>query len=324
MLVNMFKIASVASSDGKAVVEGIMARIFEENPSYWPYGLGVEGHDDVYLIREKQSNTPVGFVGWQGRLEFDDHGELSRTGYYTIGVLPEFRKQGFAKDAVQQIIRLKAATYDRVRAFIVKHNNASHELARSLNVPVLHKVASVNGNGKGCLMYYFSDAESRKLIEWGEEMIPDRLLAGSGRERAPHLTVCWGFDGALDPEEVRAFLTNYGPLNFTLRHVHRFPADEHRPDSDVVLIKVDSEDFNTLNTDLQNHFHITNTYGGYNPHVTLAYVLPGALQRKLDNHAAFNQQKFTARELVYSTAESKRHLNMWLGKAGDAVEMHKV
>jgi RimJ/RimL family protein N-acetyltransferase len=124
------KSASV-NLESRRQCEQIMRRIYEEEPSYWPYGIDVASHDELFLIRKKGSMEPVGFVGWQ-RIKEDD----GVTGYYSIGILPEYRQNGFAKAAVSQMLQTKAATVDRVKAFIVKGNNKSIGLAKTLGVPI--------------------------------------------------------------------------------------------------------------------------------------------------------------------------------------------
>jgi hypothetical protein len=69
---------------GRMEAQAIMDRIYNEDPSYWPYGLGIPGHDGVYLIRDKMTKQAVGFVGWQQMME---GGRL--IGSYSIGILPE-------------------------------------------------------------------------------------------------------------------------------------------------------------------------------------------------------------------------------------------
>lgn len=117
--------------------EGIMGKIYGEDPVNWPYGLDVKGHDGgVWLIREPDSRKAAGFVGWQERREHED-GRMRKVGYYSIGVLPEYRGHGYAKAAVSQLISIKSAGVDVVRAFIVPGNNRSEALARSLGVEVI-------------------------------------------------------------------------------------------------------------------------------------------------------------------------------------------
>lgn len=119
-------------TNSRMQVENIMQRIYDENPSYWPEGLSVKGHEDLYMIRSASTDTPVGFTGWQTRNEAG-----KRVGYYTIGILPEYRQHGLAKEAVAKLISKKAAEVDAVRAYIAPHNKPSLKLADALNVPVV-------------------------------------------------------------------------------------------------------------------------------------------------------------------------------------------
>lgn len=114
--------------------QDIMNRIYSENPSYWPYGLNTAGHDDLYIIRDKMTKKACGFVGWQEQR----HGR-KLVGSYTIGVLPEFRGAGFAKEAVAKIVQQKSAGVDEVRAYVVNGNTPSEALANSLSIPVVKK-----------------------------------------------------------------------------------------------------------------------------------------------------------------------------------------
>lgn len=120
----------------------IMERIVKEQPEYWPYGCDVSGFDDLYLVRKEADTQPVGFVGWQTREE-----KGARVGYYAIGILPEHRKQGFAKQAVAALLDKCASTVDKVRAFIMPNNGPSHALADSLGVDIVHKLAAVKQGG---------------------------------------------------------------------------------------------------------------------------------------------------------------------------------
>jgi len=142
----MFKCAAVGQ-DSLGEAAGILRDIYNENPSYWPHGLSV-GHFDggLWLVREKSSSAPVGFVGWQERPERSASG-LRKIGYYSIGVLPAYRGNGFAREAVGKLLSFKSAAVDEVRALIKQHNLPSLRLAASLAVPVV-KLASAAPAGK--------------------------------------------------------------------------------------------------------------------------------------------------------------------------------
>ena len=120
-----------ANSSAREEVRSIMQKIYNEDPSYWPYGLDIPGHESVYLIRDNMTKAAAGFVGWQ---QMRRGGKV--VGSYSIGILPEYRNKGFAKEAVAKIIREKAAGVDEVTAYICPHNERSKGLARSVNVPI--------------------------------------------------------------------------------------------------------------------------------------------------------------------------------------------
>lgn len=122
--------------------EDIMQKIYEENPSYWPYGLNIAAHDGgVYMIREASTRKPIGFTGWQERMD-----GATKVGLYSIGILPEYRNNGYAKQAVAKLISIKAANVDRVQALVMKHNKPSLALAEALHVPVIKAGSVKNAN----------------------------------------------------------------------------------------------------------------------------------------------------------------------------------
>ena len=119
-----------------------MESIRSENPKHWPFGLSADHFDGgCYLIREKRSSVPVGFCGFQKRAKREG-GRLIKVGYYSIGVLPAYRKCGFAKEAVSKLLAMKAASVDKMEAMIVAGNEPSLALAESLGVPAIVKSAA--------------------------------------------------------------------------------------------------------------------------------------------------------------------------------------
>ena len=109
----------------------VMNSIYNENPKYWPYGLNVEGHDEVYLVRDSLTKKACGFVGWQ---QFIEDGKI--IGSYSIGIKPEYRGNGMAKEAVAKLLKDKVNKVDIVKSYIVPGNNNSTKLAQSLQIPI--------------------------------------------------------------------------------------------------------------------------------------------------------------------------------------------
>lgn len=128
---NMTKQASAIDMSARQEARDIMKKIYDEDPSYWPYGLDIPGHESLYIVRDNMTKAAAGFVGWQEMLE-----NGRRVGSYSIGILPEYRNKGFAKEAVSKILQIKSACVDEVRAYVMKHNAPSHALADSLGVKV--------------------------------------------------------------------------------------------------------------------------------------------------------------------------------------------
>jgi GNAT superfamily N-acetyltransferase len=127
----MYFFEKSASSLGDT--ETILNNIYKENPTHWPNGLSAEHFDGgLYMVRKQASREPVGFVGWQERREGFD-----KVGYYSIGILPEHRRNGFAKQAVAQLIEKKASEVDVVKALVMSNNKPSLSLAEKLDNVVM-------------------------------------------------------------------------------------------------------------------------------------------------------------------------------------------
>lgn len=163
--------------------EDIMKKIYEENPSYWPYGLDMAAHDGgVYMIREASTKKAIGFTGWQERMDGD-----TRVGLYSIGILPDYRNNGYAKQAVAKLISIKAANVDRVQALVMKHNKPSLALAESLHVPVIKagsekramslikNPAVLGGAGNAALWDYLSQDAQPWQSDYWKDMSRHRL-----------------------------------------------------------------------------------------------------------------------------------------------------
>ena len=131
----MFKLSSLAEESSLETCSQILQDIYHENPKHWPCGLTVGHHDDLYLIRDKQSNAPVGFVSFQKIT--DAMGEL--IGYYTIGMKRAYRGLGMAKEALEKMLLEKSGEVKEVRAFIVNTNTPSMMLANRLGIPIVIK-----------------------------------------------------------------------------------------------------------------------------------------------------------------------------------------
>lgn len=123
------------SASAKDECREVMKAIYDENPSYWPYGLDIDQHQSVYLVRDNMTKAAAGFVGWQQWTEWP----MKKIGSYSIGILPQYRGNGYASEAVAKILQEKCASVDEVRCYAVKCNNKSQGLAKKLHINVFNE-----------------------------------------------------------------------------------------------------------------------------------------------------------------------------------------
>lgn len=133
-------------------VDEVLQTIYNENPGFWPHGLSrgqfKSAGDELHVILDEETSKIAGFVGWQPR-----DTDKGRIGYYSIGVLPEFRGCKIATTAVKELMQKKAGEVDEVGALIMDGNRPSKALARALGVePTLVKNASRATTARNILM----------------------------------------------------------------------------------------------------------------------------------------------------------------------------
>ena len=125
-----------SSDQTLSTAKSLLQKIYEEDPSYWPDGLSVgmftsDPSAELHLVLDKKSSVPAGFVGW-----YERNRGLHKVGYYSIGILPEHRGKGLAKEAIKKVIQTRAPGVDEVRAMICPHNSSSRILADRLGIRV--------------------------------------------------------------------------------------------------------------------------------------------------------------------------------------------
>lgn len=152
---------------------------------------------------------------------------------------------------------------------------------------------------KCCLMACFPDYFAKEVHDWQDEHISGDQLAGDGLERETHTTVLFGFPLSQDGQEILDAVQKGGVFSVTLGKIKRFRASERRPESDCLVVEVDSEALREYNTALREDYKVKCDYPTYRPHMTLAYVKPGAL-KELDGNTDFDGRQIDIRKLVYS------------------------
>jgi hypothetical protein len=175
-----------------------------------------------------------------------------------------------------------------------------------------HKNILEESEGKaGCLMVNLPSFDAANIVKWVEKNVSPGILADSGIERCPHISVGFGFAADVTDQEVFKAVgefTRGRPLAVTLGDVSRFTGN---PKYDVLKVDVDSEELCALHHSLRSTFgdRFKPTFDEYHPHLTLAYVLPNAM-KALDGHGKFRGDIYIARDYVYSTPGSTQKTNL--------------
>lgn len=163
---------------------------------------------------------------------------------------------------------------------------------------------SKSGTWLGCLMLSMPGDIATLIQAFGKSRIHEGQLADDGFETYSHCTVLYGFSQGTNVAEVESFLKGYDKIPIMLGNIKRFKANDNRPDSDVLVIDVEGLALRKLNADLKDNFDVVSTYPTYNPHVTIAYVKPGAYLN-LDRSPIFNGIKCVCDKMTYSSGPSE-------------------
>ncbi len=166
----------------------------------------------------------------------------------------------------------------------------------------------------GCLMAVLDPIEAVSILDWSKEHFKPADLALDGIEQMPHATCLYGFKPGFNVARLEKLLAKFGPVHFTFKEIKRF-ADVQDGKADAVVVALDSPDLVRLNTLLEEKFGYWldgSRKKPYKPHLTLAYVKPGAV-KSLDGHAWFSGGTYLLKKLVFKTAGGKRRIDMPLG-----------
>jgi hypothetical protein len=129
----------------------------------------------------------------------------------------------------------------------------------------------------GSLRYDFASTQFeftgaiRRAILQETFIVRDEDLTGEGQEDDPHVTIKYGLLGD-DPRPLRDIAANFAPIEVTLGEIDVFQND----DADVLYLQVESEWLRELNAAISAQIPNETTRPNYTPHVTLAYLRPGA------------------------------------------------
>ncbi len=160
----------------------------------------------------------------------------------------------------------------------------------------------------GCVMLKPSSEFCKKIIEFNTKLIPDSILFKEndkyGREFDVHVTVKYGLTNSYSFDQMKKMLSSTKPFRINLVSLDIFQNDKF----DVVKFNVESKELRKLNkffSSLPNE----DEYPTYNPHSTLAYVLPGkGLPYK--NKPIDKNISFEVKTVIYSDNGDQLFINL--------------
>jgi 2'-5' RNA ligase len=150
--------------------------------------------------------------------------------------------------------------------------------------------------------------DAAELVRQIGRRIDPADLTKDGCEDTPHVTVRYGlWDGS--PANAIPLIQSAGSLKYTLGDITLFENDEF----DVLKISVDSPDLTALNEKLKALDH-TDTYPGYHPHVTIAYLKPGMGKKYVPAPHALWGKTFISNVVLFSSRTGEQTLVSTVGE----------
>ena len=127
----------------------------------------------------------------------------------------------------------------------------------------------------GCVMAILGKNFANEIVKFGNKLIPDDDLYFEegqeyGREKEPHVTIKFGLTDNYSKEDMGKVISHIKPFTITLVKIGIFNNEKF----DVVKVDCESPTLRKLNK-LFSKLPNEDEHKTYNPHLTLAYVLPG-------------------------------------------------
>jgi 2'-5' RNA ligase len=154
-------------------------------------------------------------------------------------------------------------------------------ILRSLAVKLSNSVQ----HSKSSLQYNLPKNIADDILTWSKNNIPKEELyteeEGMGIEEEVHITV---FYGILDEDEdgTVKVLKDYKirPFSVTLSTITAF---QNKPEYDVLKIDIESSELHKIHKLIDSHLDTKNDYPEYKPHLTLAYLKKGYVDKYIGN-----------------------------------------
>jgi len=143
------------------------------------------------------------------------------------------------------------------------------------------------------VQFNLSPEDAKNVLE---VPILDTDFTLKGREKEPHVTVLFGLQKEITPEDVNKITKNTGEIEATLLGYDTFPEG---PDGIPLIIPVDSDALHALHRNLAELDHIS-THKEYRPHITVGYLKPGTEAQYLKLVNPLEGDRIILKNLVFS------------------------
>lgn len=279
---------------------------------YISWGEGNDVLDKIFDDYEREYSTG-------SEWECNDSGSVSLRGRYIIDTV---NKKGLDVEwvrAIQDALwpedprQLKFGFAERiVRRLLAGCANLIETLGAA-RVMVATLLEDAGPHDYSCALINAPKGLADRIVAWGNQQIPNESLylddkGGCGREEEPHVTVLYGLQDAIPPQEFLDIVGSTNPFEITLEPITLFRNEKY----DVVKMSVSSPELRELNRRVREGCKHVESYPDYKPHITLAYVKPGTCDRlegtspfddsvKMGQTSIFKDGKFTADKVVFSS-----------------------
>lgn len=166
-----------------------------------------------------------------------------------------------------------------------------------------------------CTKINLPDVLSKSIIKWGMDNVPGNKLYveednSKGREDDIHVTVLYGITDD-SPVKTAKIIGETKPFEVRLGLINAFKDKE---EYDVLKIEIEAGDLEKLYYNLVKKIKNESTFPTYNPHVTIAYVKKGSMDKFIGDET-FKGKLFKVNYIAFSDgkdndSEKKLPLNI--------------
>ncbi len=150
------------------------------------------------------------------------------------------------------------------------------------------------GYDYGTLMLRLPTRLANQVEAIGSKIKPEDLHA-KGAEDDPHITVVYGIETD-DPKVVKHAMRRQGPITARMGKLSLFENDDY----DVLKIEVESDDLHRAHNAVFEGCPAKKLYPEYSPHVTVAYLKPGAGDAYVEENHPLEGSECAFNDAVFS------------------------